>query len=101
MNDIHAEGMSTSTEGDSGVEQTRSTATVRLLTTKYGLLEGSVYKVAGETQSGLYYALKDGQGCVHKDHRDRFWEWAEIGPIPAGIQEFAGDCRQVAYKGKL
>ena len=87
MNDIHTEGMSTSTEGDSGVEQTPPTAvaTVRLLAKKYGLPEGSVHEVAGETESGMYYALKDTQGSVLKAHEGRFWVWDQQGPIPSGV----------------
>lgn len=87
MSDIHAEGMSELTDGDSGVEQTQpaAIATVRLLTAKYGLPEGSVYEVAGETKSGMYYALKDTQGSVHKGHEGRYWVWDEEGPIPSGV----------------
>ena len=89
MSDIHqqAEEMSELTDGDSGVEQTPPTAvaTVRLLARKYGLLDGSVHEVAGETESGMYYALKDGQGSVLKAHEGRFWEWDQQGLIPPRV----------------
>ena len=66
MSNINAERMSTSSEGDSRIEQVEPIATVRLLTNKYGLRKDSEHVVVGETQSGLYYALQGGQGCVLK-----------------------------------
>ena len=41
------------TDGDSGVQQPTPTsvATIRLTANKYGLLDGSVHEVAGETES--------------------------------------------------
>ena len=67
MSNIHAEGMSTPSEGDSRIEQAELTATIRLLTNKYGLKKDTEHVVVGETQSGLYYALQDTQGCVLKE----------------------------------
>ena len=86
MSNIHAKGMSSSSEGDSRIEQAEPIATIRLLTNKYGLKKGSEHVVVGETQSGLHYLLKGGQHCVHKDHEDHFWDWAIRGPIPTSFQ---------------
>ena len=76
------------TDGDSGVQQPTPTtvATIRLTANKYGLLDGSVHEVAGETDSGLYYALRDTSSSVLKEHENRYWVWHQRGPIPSGVQ---------------
>ena len=68
---------------NSELEQADSTATIRLLTTKYGHTKGSTHAVVGETPSRLHWLLQGGQ-CVHKDHEGIGWEWATRGPIPTG-----------------
>ena len=75
-------------EGDSGVQQPTPTtvAAIRVTAHKYGLTPGSVYEVAGETESGLYYALRGTSSSVHKEHEGRHWEWHQQGPIPSVIQ---------------
>ena len=68
---------------NSELEQADSTATIRLLTTKYWHTKGSTPAVVGETPSRLHWLLQGGQ-CVHKDHEGIGWEWATRGPIPTG-----------------
>ena len=73
----------TSMASNSELEQAASTATIRLLATKYGHKKDSTHAVVGETPSRLHWLLQGGQ-CVHKDHEGIGWEWATRGPIPTG-----------------
>jgi hypothetical protein len=83
MSNILHKGKSSSMAINSELEQTGSTPTIRLLTTKYGHTKGSTHAVVGETPSHFHWLLQSGQ-CVHKDHKGIGWEWAARGPIPTG-----------------
>ena len=83
MSNILHKGKSTSMASNSELEQADSTATIRLLTTKYGHTKGSTHAVVGETPSRFHWLLQGGQ-CVHKDHKGIGWDWAARGPIPTG-----------------
>ena len=74
MNNILYKGK-TSMASNSELEQADSTATIRLLKTKYGHTKGSAHAVVGETPSRLHWLLQGGQ-CVLKDHEGIGWEWA-------------------------
>ena len=65
MNNILLKGKSSSTASNSELEQADSTATIRLLTTKYGLTKGSKYAAMGETPSRIHWLLEGGQHFVH------------------------------------
>ena len=83
MSSILHKGKSTSMVSNSELEQADLTATICLLTTKYGHTKGSTHAVVGETPSRFHWLLQSGH-CVHKDHKGIGWEWASQGPIPTG-----------------
>ena len=75
---------STSKDTRSSNEQADSIPTIRMLTNKYGLSNGSEHTVISETPSGHHYLLKDLKHHVYKSHEDVFWRWVVRGAVPVG-----------------